>query len=88
MTRYTASTGSYADLTPNYNNPDDQFILAISDDGGQTWSRENAWIWNNETSDDPTAEGYIYGKGDYVLNELPVMTYSPIFFDLDRKSVV
>jgi len=50
---------------------DDQFMVVVSDDGGKTWKRENAIIWNNETSDDETDAHYVYGKGDYVLNQLP-----------------
>ena len=50
---------------------DDQFMVVISDDGGKTWKRENAIVWNNETSNDPADSLYVYGKGDYVLNELP-----------------
>lgn len=51
---------------------DDQFIIAVSLDGGKTFERENAEIWNNETSNDPTDSLYIYGKGDHVLNDLPM----------------
>lgn len=50
---------------------DDQFMVVVSEDGGKTWKRENAKIWNNETSNDPTDSLYVYGKGDYVLNDLP-----------------
>ena len=50
---------------------DDQFMVVISDDGGNTWKRENATVWNNETSNDETDANYLYGKGDYVLNSLP-----------------
>lgn len=50
---------------------DDQFMVVVSEDGGKTWKRENAIIWNNETSNDPTDSLYVYGKGDYVLNDLP-----------------
>jgi len=87
MTVYTLGTTDKADLTPKYNNPDDQFIMAISDDGGKTWKRENAIIWNNETSNDPEDPGYIYGKGDRVLNELPIQVTSatdPVMVDLSK----
>lgn len=50
---------------------DDQFMVVVSEDGGATWKRENAIVWNNETSNDPANANYVYGKGDYVLNELP-----------------
>ena len=48
----------------NNNNPadgnrdDDRFVVAISDDNGATWRRENAVEWNNA------------GTGDYVLNSI------------------
>ncbi|MBR1564684.1 MAG: hypothetical protein IJ650_04990 [Paludibacteraceae bacterium] len=47
---------------------DDQFMVIVSEDGGKTWTRENAIIWNNEASDDPSSENYYYGVGDYSLN--------------------
>lgn len=43
---------------------DDQFMVIISDDGGASWKRENATIWNNETAT------VYYGKGDYVYNNI------------------
>lgn len=47
---------------------DDQFMVIVSDDGGQTWKRENATIWNNETSNDTHSADYYYGIGDYSMN--------------------
>ncbi len=63
---------------------DDQFMVVISDDGGKTWKRENAIVWNNETTNDESDAHYVYGKGDYVLNEIPnhSRTNSPISVDL------
>ncbi len=63
---------------------DDQFMVVISDDGGKTWKRENATVWNNETTNDESDAHYVYGKGDYVLNEIPnhSRTNSPISIDL------
>ncbi len=63
---------------------DDQFMVVVSDDGGKTWKRENATVWNNETTNDETDTHYVYGKGDYVLNEIPnhAPTNSPISIDL------
>lgn len=65
---------------------DDQFIVVISDDGGDTWKRENAIIWNNETSNDETDAHYVYGKGDYVLNSLPnkAVKEEPVTIDLTQ----
>lgn len=65
---------------------DDQFMVVISDDGGKTWKRENATIWNNETSDDETDAHYVYGKGDYVLNSLPskAMKDEPVAIELSQ----
>lgn len=37
---------------------DDRFIVAVSEDGGASWSAANATIWNNT------------GDGDYVLNSI------------------
>ena len=37
---------------------DDKFIVAVSEDGGNTWSRSNATVWSND------------GQGDYVFNDL------------------
>lgn len=63
---------------------DDQFMVVISDDGGKSWKRENATIWNNETTNDESDSHFVYGKGDYVLNEIPnhSRTNSPISVDL------
>ena len=65
---------------------DDQFMVVISDDGGKTWKRENATIWNNETTNDPADEHYVYGKGDYVLNNLPAKAPmdEPVYIDLSK----
>lgn len=65
---------------------DDQFMVVISDDGGDTWKRENAIIWNNETSNDETDAHYVYGKGDYVLNSLPnkAVKDEPVTIDLTQ----
>ena len=62
---------------------DDQFMVIISDDGGKTWKRENATIWNNEKTNDATNAFYRYGIGDYVLTE---MSYAPqqICLDLSK----
>lgn len=60
---------------PKYaNDPDDRFIVAISEDGGATWKRENATIWNNT------------GDGDYSFAGLPVYARreSPIRIDLSK----
>lgn len=73
MTKNAQTTTNQPDL----NGKDDQFMVVISDDNGKTWKRENAVIWNNETGDDNGVRedlkirNYWYGKGDYVLNELP-----------------
>lgn len=62
---------------------DDQFMVIVSDDAGQTWKRENATIWNNETTNDATNAFYRYGIGDYVLTD---MSYAPqqICLDLSK----
>ncbi|MDR1592183.1 MAG: fibronectin type III domain-containing protein [Prevotellaceae bacterium] len=39
--------------------PDDQFMVIISDDAGATWNAANATVWNNKPD------------GDYVFNQLP-----------------
>lgn len=53
---------------------DDQFMVIVSDDGGATWKRENATIWNNEKTDNPADPHYRYGIGDYSLVD---MSYEP-----------
>lgn len=65
---------------------DDQFMVVISDDGGKTWKKENATVWNNETTDDDTDAHFVYGKGDFVLNQLPVRSAKdePITIDLTQ----
>ncbi|MBQ8832801.1 MAG: choice-of-anchor J domain-containing protein [Paludibacteraceae bacterium] len=69
LAHYNYTSNTVADQ----NGWDDQFMVVISEDGGVTWKRENATIWNNETSNDPTDSLYVYGKGDYVLNDLPYL---------------
>ena len=71
LTFYAALNYYGKDEPAEKNGWDDQFMVVISEDGGKTWKRENAIIWNNETSNDPTDPYYVYGKGDYVLNDLP-----------------
>ncbi|MGM9809530.1 MAG: hypothetical protein ACI30J_01495 [Paludibacteraceae bacterium] len=62
---------------------DDQFMVIVSEDGGETWKRENATIWNNETTNDTADAHYRYGIGDYRLNE---MKYEPhkVAIDLNK----
>ncbi|MBQ8101025.1 MAG: T9SS type A sorting domain-containing protein [Paludibacteraceae bacterium] len=50
------------------NGYDDQFMVIVSDDNGETWKRENAIVWNNETD---TSTVHFYGNGDYSFNSLP-----------------
>lgn len=59
---------------------DDQFMIIVSDDGGETWKRENAVIWNNETTNDPTDKHYRYGIGDYRLTDI---AYAPHKISID-----
>lgn len=72
LTFYAALTRYGSSSEADKDGWDDQFMVVVSEDGGMTWKRENAVIWNNETSNDPTDSLYVYGKGDYVLNDLPV----------------
>lgn len=51
---YSSSTYSHGGEAA----PNDWFMVAVSEDGGNTWLRENATVWNNT------------GTGDYVLNNL------------------
>ena len=62
---------------------DDQFMVIISDDAGQTWKRENATIWNNEKTNNEGNAYYRYGIGDYCLTD---MTFQPqqITIDLSK----
>lgn len=55
MASYPYSSSSY---TSGEAAPNDWFMVAVSEDGGNTWLQENATIWNNT------------GTGDYVLNNL------------------
>jgi len=57
MATYTYSS-SYSTYTYGEAAPNDWFMVAVSEDGGNTWLRENATVWNNT------------GTGDYVLNNL------------------
>lgn len=52
--------------------PDDQFMVLVSVDGGNTWQRTNAFVWNND------------GTGDYVLNDLIWDTWNHISLDFSR----
>lgn len=51
-------TSSYSSSTTGEAAPDEVFMVVVSEDGGNTWSRSNATVWNNT------------GDGDYVLNDL------------------
>ena len=62
---------------------DDQFMVIISDDGGKTWKRENAIVWNNEKADEPDSL-YFYGKGDYSLNGIKFLGNNVTDDDLIR----
>lgn len=86
LTFNAALTYSNKADAPDLTGWDDQFMVVVSEDAGNTWHRENATIWNNETTNDPTDEHYIYGKGDYVLNNLPVKAdkTNPIYVDLSK----
>lgn len=55
MATYKSSYSSYIYGEAAQN---DVFMVAVSEDGGNTWLRENATVWNNT------------GTGDYVLNNL------------------
>lgn len=59
---------------------DDQFMIIVSEDGGETWKRENAIIWNNETTNDTTDKHYRYGIGDYRLTDI---AYNPHKMSID-----
>lgn len=50
---------------------DDRFIVAISDNDGLSWSRENATEWNNS------------GTGNYVLNSIP-NAITRLYIDMDK----
>lgn len=86
LTFNVAMTYYYKDKAAEQTGWDDQFMVVISDDGGKTWKRENATIWNNETTNNSADEHYVYGKGDYVLNDLPAKasTDEPAFIDLSK----
>jgi len=62
---------------------DDQFMIIISEDDGKTWKRENATIWNNETTNDSADAHYKYGIGDYVLTSIPA-TPTQMSIDLSK----
>jgi hypothetical protein len=86
LTFYAALNYYGKDQVADKNGWDDQFMVVISEDGGATWKRENATIWNNEMSNDPTDSLYVYGKGDYVLNDLPYSNDKsmPIYISLAK----
>lgn len=63
---------------------DDEFMVIVSDDGGKTWEKENAIIWNNETSDDPESADYVYGRGDNSLNGVKFFATDPTTDDMIR----
>ncbi len=78
---FDASLSTYEYSTSTKNQPiqvneawntgwDDQFMIIVSEDGGSTWKRENAVIWNNETTNDDTDPHYLYGIGDYKLTDI------------------
>ena len=62
---------------------DDQFMVIVSEDDGKTWKRENATIWNNETSNNPEDAHYKYGIGDYVLTDIPAKP-TRMYIDLGK----
>lgn len=53
---YSASSAPYA---PQTGGTDDQFMVIVSTDGGQTWSKQNAFIWNSNNND-PSKYGDFY----------------------------
>lgn len=51
---------------------DDQFMVVVSIDGGQTWRRDNAFIWNNLTTPDARRQGGydVIGSKQHVMLDL------------------
>ncbi|MBR1808657.1 MAG: fibronectin type III domain-containing protein [Paludibacteraceae bacterium] len=99
MSGYGSVDGSPSSSTTIYrkadlNGKDDQFMVIVSDDNGETWKRENAIIWNNETGEDNGIRvdgkdrNHWYGKGDYSLSDLAVTkdeaVANPIRVDLSK----
>ena len=82
LTHYTSADPIY--VHDHWNTGwDDQFMVIISEDDGATWKQENAVIWNNETSNDPSDEHYKYGIGNYKLTDIPA-TPTQLTVDLTK----
>ena len=82
LTHYTTADPIY--VHNHWNDGwDNQFMVIISEDDGQTWKQENAVIWNNETTDDPSDEHYKYGIGNYKLTDIPA-TPTQLTIDLTK----
>ena len=56
---------------PEQEDLDDNFMVVISEDGGRTWSRSNATIWQDTA-------------GDYRYNDIPYLTTQTYRVDLSR----
>ena len=82
LTHYTTADPIY--VHDHWNEGwDNQFMVIISEDDGKTWKQENAIIWNNETSNDPSDEHYKYGIGTYKLTDIPA-TPTEMTIDLTK----
>jgi hypothetical protein len=62
---------NYPGVAPERADIDDNFMVVISEDGGLTWSRSNATIWQDTA-------------GDYRYNDIPYLTTQTYRVDLSR----
>lgn len=67
----TADYSSSSNTSPADPAPDDQFIVAVSLDGGRTFLRQNAFVWNNLTTPDPQRQGTYDGLSVSGQNPAP-----------------
>lgn len=62
---------NYPGVAPEQADLDDNFMVVISEDGGLTWNRSNATLWQDTA-------------GDYRYNDIPYLTTQTYRVDLSR----
>ncbi|MDR1592263.1 MAG: choice-of-anchor J domain-containing protein [Prevotellaceae bacterium] len=70
LTKYYSSTKDAEPVTSG-TQPDDQFMVIVSEDAGATWKATNATVWNNTATKDYTYDLIAYQGANYKIDLSP-----------------